>query len=123
LLEAPATIIHGEYYPHNVMYDRRRGAIRPVDWESAALGPAEIDLASLTERWPEQTVRDCTREYLRTRRPEGDGAMVTPESRMDAARAYLHFRWLGEDPRRTADPKRRWRFEELRRSAERLGVL
>jgi len=123
LFDAPATIIHGEYYPHNVMYDRRQGAVLPVDWESAAIGPAEIDLASLTERWPAQTVRDCTKEYLRIRRPEGLTEIATPPSRMDAARTYLHFRWLGEDPRRAASPERRWRFEELRRSGERLGLL
>jgi len=121
LFDAPPTVIHGEYYPHNVLFDRRCGAIVPVDWESAAIGPGEIDLASLTERWPEQTVRDCIREYLRIQRPAGTTAAL--ESRLSAARTYLHFRWLGENPRRTADPKRQWRFEELRRSGEQLGLL
>jgi len=123
LFDAPTTIIHGEYYPHNVLYDRRSGAVRPVDWESAAIGPGEIDLASLTERWPEQTVGDCTQTYRRTRRPQTRDAIAALESRLAAARTYLHFRWLGEDPRRTADPKRRWRFGELRRSGEQLGLL
>src|SRR5438128_5293478 len=34
LLEQPLNIVHGEYYPHNVLY--HRGRVYPVDWRSAA---------------------------------------------------------------------------------------
>jgi aminoglycoside phosphotransferase (APT) family kinase protein len=43
LLEAPRTVIHGEFYPKNLLF--RGGVVYPVDWESAAVGPGEIDLA------------------------------------------------------------------------------
>src|SRR5262249_40589955 len=35
LLSSPLTIIHGEYYPHNIL--TRDGVIYPIDWESAAI--------------------------------------------------------------------------------------
>jgi len=52
--ECPA-FLHGEFYPSNVLVERRasgRDLVRPVDWEMAALGPASIDLACLLSgRW------------------------------------------------------------------------
>jgi hypothetical protein len=55
LAAAPTTIIHGEMSPQNVLW--RNGEIYPVDWESAAIGPGEIDLAALLFGWQEETVR------------------------------------------------------------------
>lgn len=121
LSDAPATVIHGEYYGKNILYDRRHGTVVPVDWESGAIGPGEIDLASLSERWPQGLVDGCMREYLQYRRPED--SMAAFESRLAAARMYLHFRWLGDKPTSTADPKLSWRFEELRRTGDQLGLL
>jgi len=48
-LAGGATLIHGEFYPSNIVVDRRRAtrAIHPVDWEMAALGPPLLDLAAL----------------------------------------------------------------------------
>ena len=37
LAQLPQTVIHGEYYPHNIMF--QAGVIRPVDWETAAIAP------------------------------------------------------------------------------------
>src|SRR5947209_6646174 len=50
LLALPRTLIHNEFYPSNVLIERRREGVRvcPVDWEMAARGPALIDLAALT---------------------------------------------------------------------------
>lgn len=121
LFDAPPTVIHSEYYGQNILYDRRRGTVVPVDWESAAIGPGEIDLASLTERWPQEIVDGCMQEYLQFRRPED--SMAAFESRLAAAKMYLHFRWLGDNPTSTADPKLSWRFEELRRTGDQLGLL
>lgn len=47
------TFIHGEFYPSNIVVERRRPrAIHPVDWEMAALGPPLLDLAALLSgRW------------------------------------------------------------------------
>ena len=49
LLAAPRTMIHGEFYPGNILYEK--GRICPVDWESAAIAAGELDLAALTEGW------------------------------------------------------------------------
>ena len=69
LTSAPQTIIHGEYYPKNILV--REGEIFPVDWESAAVAAGEIDLASLTEGWPEEDKRVCQAEYCAARWPNG----------------------------------------------------
>jgi len=47
LLTSPPTLIHGEFYAKTVLV--RRGKLFMVDWESAAIGPGEVDLAALTE--------------------------------------------------------------------------
>ncbi len=51
LLRVPATLIHGELYPSNVLIrdgvEPARG-VCPVDWETAAVGPCLTDLAALT---------------------------------------------------------------------------
>jgi hypothetical protein len=119
LLKAPPALIHGEYYTSNILF--RNGIVYPVDWESAALAAGEIDLASLTEGWPVEVVRECEHEYQRARWPEGSPDDF--ELTLAAARLYLHFRWLGERPESTAAEYHLWRFEELRSSSERLGVI
>src|SRR5262249_32226829 len=68
VLALPPTVIHGEYYPaNNILYSDR--VIYPIDWESAAIGLGEIDLATLTEGWPPRVVRQCERRYQRARWP------------------------------------------------------
>jgi hypothetical protein len=120
LLVGPRTIIHGEYYKKNVLFDD--GQIYPVDWESAALGVGEIDLAALTEgRRPSEEVRACETAYSRARwgaRPPQDFGR-----RLDAAQLYLQFRWLGDRHEWTTHARAEWRFRELRRLGERLGLL
>src|SRR3989454_8070043 len=91
LLEAPRTVIHGEYFGLNIIY--QNGTSWPADWQSAAIAPGEIDLASLTHSWPRPLVRKCEREYRRSRWP--DGAPDDFPEILDAARAYMNFRWLG----------------------------
>jgi aminoglycoside phosphotransferase (APT) family kinase protein len=119
LLAPPSTVIHGEYYPKNVLY--RRGSIYPVDWESAAIAAGEIDLAALTEGWEAESVRECCRAYQRARWPAGTPADF--EQRLATARLYLHFRWLGEQPDQAWEEDERWRFEELRSAGQRLGLI
>ncbi|MBU6401778.1 MAG: hypothetical protein KGS61_15785 [Verrucomicrobia bacterium] len=120
LLAAPATIVHGEFYINNVLV--RRKQVYPVDWESAAIGPGEIDLAALTEGpWAKAVVRRCERDYQRHRWPDtvpGRFAFT-----LDTARLYLHFRWLGERPDWTLGQKHRWRYACLREIGRRLGLI
>jgi aminoglycoside phosphotransferase (APT) family kinase protein len=118
LMETPPCIIHGEYYPKNVLYSD--AAIYPVDWESAAIAAGEIDLACLTDRWPSDIVRQCELEYQRARWPHGSPTAF--ERRLAAARLYVHFRWLGDRPEWTTH-KHYWRFEHLRSAGEQLGLI
>jgi hypothetical protein len=123
LLEAPTTVIHGEFYPSNVL--RVGDAIRPVDWESAAVGAGEIDLASLVEGWPEELVRECVENYRVIRWPQA--APASFERTLDAARVYLALRWLGDEsvPTNNKNSKRREEahYDELGRAARRLGMV
>ncbi len=115
LLAQRQTVIHGEYYPLNVLY--ARGRVYPVDWESAAVAAGEIDLACLTEGWPEMKAREFELEYQRARWPDGTPDVF--ERTMAAARLYLVFRWLGDRPEWTTGEQSSLRFEQMRLAVER----
>jgi hypothetical protein len=119
LIASPPTIIHGEYYPMNILF--RGGVIYPVDWESAAVAAGEIDLAAVTENWPADIARQCEVEYQRVRWPEGSPADF--ERRLSAARLYLSFRWLGDQANWTTHSRQLHRFAQLRSAGERLGLI
>jgi aminoglycoside phosphotransferase (APT) family kinase protein len=122
LLSSPQTVIHGEFYVKNLLL--RRGHVHVVDWESAAIGLGEIDLAALTEgKWPLRTVARCESAYLRGRGIRGGRHMAEFQRRLDAARIYLHFRWLGERPDWTVSEKADWRYRSLHAAARRLGLV
>src|SRR5262249_18570636 len=120
LMTCAPTIIHGEFYSNNIILRRRR--VHVVDWEAAAVGPGVIDLAAITEgRWSPQAVRRSVTEYRQTRGP--DGAPADFERTLEAARLYLHFRWLGEQAEMTRSPQMAWRLEELHATAAALGLV
>jgi hypothetical protein len=118
LLEAPRTVIHGEYYPKNILLND--GTVYPVDWESAALGRGEIDLASLTDRCDPEVVLRCEAAYRLARWPEGAPPDFTRA--LELARLYIHLRWLGAEPGHKLR-RRSWRYEEVRALGERLGLI
>src|SRR5207253_7531343 len=92
LLEGPRTIIHGECFGSNIVY--QNSISRPIDWQSAAIAPGEIDLASLTLAWPGRFIKKMERKYQESRWPMG-----APDSfaeTLDAARFYMCLRWLGD---------------------------
>lgn len=108
--DAPLTVVHGEYYPKNILY--ADGQIRPVDWKSAAIAVGEVDLASLTEGWPEELVAQCERAYVQARWAEGAPSGFA--LRLCLARMYFHFRWLGrEDSSRPTMAANAWRLQGL----------
>ena len=115
LVEPPLTIIHGEYYPANVRW--HRGDVYPVDWETAAIGAGEIDLACLTENWPEEFAQRCERAYIQARWPDGCDRTVF-RRRLSAARLYMTLRWTGV-PRTLASPADRAYY--LKRITAELG--
>lgn len=89
LAAATTTVIHGEMSPQNVLW--REGEIFPIDWESAAVGPGEIDLAALLFGWPPETVERCIAAYWQARNmPVPDGFA----RRWQAATLYTALRWL-----------------------------
>ena len=121
LLKHP-TIVHGEYYPNNILY--KEGKVFPVDWESAAISAGEIDLASLTDRWPEETVRQCEARYESLRYP--DGAPADFQKTLSVAKLYSIVRWIGD--RRNGDDqvsrrRQERRFEQLHALALQIGLL
>jgi thiamine kinase-like enzyme len=121
LLNAPQTVIHGEFYSKTIMV--RKEKLFVVDWESAAVAPGEIDLAALNEgkHWRSKVARQCEREYRSARWPEGAPAEF--RRTLNAARAYLHFRWLGERPDWAVREKTFWRYEHLHAVAKKLSLV
>ena len=103
------TVVHGEFYPSNVQVSG--GVTMPVDWESAAIGAGEVDLACLTARWRESIRVNCETEYVRARWPSG--VPQDFEKTLAAATLYTHLqlsRW-------TLEPAR------LQGAAEILGIF
>ena len=118
LLAAPRVLIHGEYYPHNVLI--HGDAVFAVDWQSAALAAGELDLAALTEHWPVEIADACAREYCDARWPAGPPTSF--EAVLEAARIHWLFRWLGDRPKWTLRERAQWRWQALERVAARLGL-
>jgi len=118
LLAAPRVLIHGEYYPHNVLVNGE--AVFALDWQSTAFAAGELDLAALTERWPADVADACAREYRDARWPAG--APASFGTVLEAARIHWLFRWLGDRPKWTLAERQLWRWQELERVATRLGL-
>ena len=94
LSDSTQTFIHGEYYTKNILV--QKGIIYPIDWESAAIGPGEIDLASLIEDWDENRKNIALKNYLKARWPDGNFSESEFEKRLLLARIYFFLRWTGE---------------------------
>jgi hypothetical protein len=119
LLTHTQTIIHGEYEIANILTRNHR--VYPVDWEAAAIGAGEIDLATLTCRWRVGTIRECEREYCRARWP--DGPPPEFERRLAAARLHYCFRWLACRREWTRHKSASGWFSALRATGEQMGLI
>lgn len=95
LIAGNQTIIHGEYYPKNILL--KEGIIYPVDWESAAIAPGEIDLASLIEGLGKEIIENTKTVYKKARWPLGIISDDEFEKRLLMARIYFHFWWWPEN--------------------------
>jgi aminoglycoside phosphotransferase (APT) family kinase protein len=90
----PVSFVHGELYPSNVLVQRSASGprIRPLDWETAGVGPGILDLAALTSgdwrRGERARVVDVYREALSCV-PDGF------DEAFDAARLFVALQWLG----------------------------
>ncbi|TLY33519.1 MAG: hypothetical protein E6K56_00755 [Ignavibacteria bacterium] len=119
LTDTPFTIIHGEFTTANVLV--QNGLIYPVDWESTAVAAGELDLAFLTDGWSEKAVERCAAEYRRVRWSERVPSGF--ERRLQVSRLFVQLRWLGDREERTTAENVSWRFKELKKAGERLGVI
>jgi thiamine kinase-like enzyme len=92
-----------------------------VDWEWTGVGAGEVDLAALTEGWSAELTEASERMYADVRWlgvPPRDHAW-----RLDAARIYMHLRWLGDRTDRLGARELPERLEDLQRIARRIGML
>ena len=117
--QRPRTIIHGEYVVKNVLLSD--GVVYPVDWESAAIGQGEIDLAMLTDGWPEDVVDECKTAYREARWPDGSNTLCAEA--LEIAVIYTQLRWMGDWPQTTCDKAQQFRFERMRQAAERMQLI
>jgi len=92
LLRAECTVIHGECFGSNIVY--QQGVSRPIDWQSAAIAPGEIDLASLVLAWPKPVANKMIGAYKKSRWQQE--AADDFERTLELARLYMCLRWLGD---------------------------
>ncbi|MBW3665228.1 MAG: phosphotransferase [Actinobacteria bacterium] len=95
ITEAPATFLHGEFYPSNVLI-ADGGRVRPVDWEMAAIGPGALDLAALLSGWGHDEQAALIVAYR-----QGDGSGLdddTFERLLAACRLQQAAQWLAWSP-------------------------
>lgn len=117
----PATIVHGEFYPSNVLVQDPLSAIRvaPIDWEIAAVGPGLLDLAALTiGKWTPAERAALARAY-REAAEAGPSAEALPadfDAALDCCRLHLAVQALGWDPdwQPPAEHRHDWLAESLR---------
>ena len=125
LSREPQVVIHGEFYPHNVLV--QNGEIYPIDWESAAFGCPEIDFASLTDGWDAGTVDQCKKAYKFAR--WGTTTAESFERSVLLADMYWNLRWLSREDRKhpQLDPSPMsslpWRLQKLKTTWEGLDSL
>jgi phosphotransferase family enzyme len=110
LTSLPRTLVHGEFYPSNILTADER--IATVDWEMAGVGPGVLDVAALVTGWDEPHSSEIVAAY---------GA-VSPKD-LNAARLHLALQWLGWSDDWTPPPEhaRDWLGEAIR-AGELLGL-
>jgi hypothetical protein len=128
LLELPQTLVHAEFYPSNVLVEGYgvSARLRPVDWETAALGPGLEDLAALTSgRW-EESDRALMEAAYYDGMTESDRASLAREAfqqGLECCRLQLALQWLGWSADWSPPPPQShdW-LEEAIGAANRLGL-
>jgi len=125
LTELPLTVVHGEFYPSNVLAAcvGREWRVWPVDWEMAAIGPGIMDLAALTlGRWRHRDRRAVIAAYVAATGDHQLRTLASTVELIDYAQIQLAVQWLGWFGRRRApEHAQDWLSEAIVR-AERLGL-
>jgi hypothetical protein len=114
-----ATIIHGELTARNSLW--ADGHIMPIDWETAAAGPAEVDLAVFTFDWDLDDVRALEKSYVQMRW-QGSPPADFGET-MLAARLYVCFHWIFSNPDSRDVVRVRNHLETVQCEAARWGII
>jgi hypothetical protein len=93
----PHTVLHGEFYPSNILIDESTDPVRicPVDWEMAAFGPGLIDLASLSTGWKDAERLALLRAYHASHTGQPGVPSETLIADLDCCRLHLAVRMLG----------------------------
>jgi hypothetical protein len=95
----PVTLIHGEFYPSNIVVRETPAgpSVSPVDWEMAAVGPALLDLAAITSgAWSDQKVAALARAYYDASGPAFQlSSFEEFLTALDGCRLFLAVQWLG----------------------------
>jgi homoserine kinase type II len=112
VLGLPDTVVHGELYPSNILV-RTDGTICLLDWETASIGAALLDLAALTSG----TLEEPERTRIVTAYARGAGR--APEDLsvdLERCRMLVAFQWLGRSPRWSPPTSQRtdWLREAIR---------
>ena len=125
LAALPSTVIHGEFYPSNVLVghgsDPAARRIAPIDWEVAAAGPGLLDLAALTTGWEAPDSAGIESAY-RDRYESPTGGQPFEEA-LAACRLHLAVQWLAWEPSWSPpqEHQRDW-LAEAEREARLLGL-
>jgi len=128
LLSLPQTLIHGEFYPSNVILRRGTSAksVCPIDWEVAAVGPGLIDLAALTSgNWTAQQKRILVQAYCDGLQSHHASASLEDMLEfVDYCQLHLAVQWLGwaDDWTPPKTHAQDWLGEALKLSKH-LGIL
>lgn len=115
--ELPATLIHGELYPSNVLVGSLESEawvegfansvdVWPIDWELAGIGSALLDVAALTSGWPcaHPTKVAMQRAYFEA--AESTSSWQDWSVTLRAAELCICVQWLGW-PQWEAPPNQR----------------
>jgi aminoglycoside phosphotransferase (APT) family kinase protein len=101
----PPSVLHGEFYPSNVIVqDGTR--IRPVDWETAGVGPGFLDLGALTSgRWTDDQRARLESAYREALPVERRPRAAELAAAMRDCRLLVAVQWLAWEPRFTPPPE------------------
>jgi Ser/Thr protein kinase RdoA (MazF antagonist) len=98
----PRTLIHGEFYPSNILVSRQDSDYRvcAVDWETAGIGAGLLDLAALVSgKWTEQQRQDLARAYFEElENPQMLNDVERFTGDLLICRLHIAVAWLGWSP-------------------------
>jgi aminoglycoside phosphotransferase (APT) family kinase protein len=97
LLALPPTVIHGEFYPANILIreDTNGEPVCPIDWEVTAVAPGLIDLAALVDgKWSEAEREALSLAYKDACTTPTWDTETTFSQALDCCRLHLAIQWL-----------------------------